>query len=310
MSVKRKATYAILGDLHGHLQLALCALARWQRQRQHEFSAIFLVGDVGTFTEDAQLDSATRGLAKNNPCELEFLTQWSVYPPPPWIDAIFQPAPGGLGLICPIIMVHGNHEGFSHLETLYPRRAPIEPVALEALPPVDPAARIHLLPPGWSVRMPEGYVVGGIGGMEAGQRRARYHPMAYIDESAVDHLRLQAGSLDILLTHQGPAEVQGDHGSTLLDPLLDPAAARFWFHGHSTPINSPQTIGSTTVVPLGDIAFHNGEPGLRGWAMLELEGADQKLSTDAPSFLREMRQKFWSRTPYGLLVNPDLALFV
>ena len=34
----------------------------------------------------------------------------------------------------PVVMVHGNHEGFEHLQTLYPRRRrPTEPVPLESL---------------------------------------------------------------------------------------------------------------------------------------------------------------------------------
>jgi hypothetical protein len=56
---KSKATYAILGNVHGHLQLALCTLARLQCERTQQFDAVFLVGDVGTFTDDARLDSAT-----------------------------------------------------------------------------------------------------------------------------------------------------------------------------------------------------------------------------------------------------------
>ena len=49
------------------------------------FEAVFLCGDVGTFTEDCQLDNATRRHARTNPCELEFLTQWAAEPPAPWL---------------------------------------------------------------------------------------------------------------------------------------------------------------------------------------------------------------------------------
>ena len=64
--MKSRETFAIVGDVHGHLQLALCTLARWQRERGGSaFDAVFLCGDVGTFTEDAQLDSAA-GLSLNS----------------------------------------------------------------------------------------------------------------------------------------------------------------------------------------------------------------------------------------------------
>src|SRR5688572_29469013 len=102
MATTAPACYAILGDLHGHLQLACCTLARWQRDRGRPFDAVFLCGDVGTFTEESQLDSATRSHARDNPCELEFLTQWSTRPPAPWLDRIFRQEPEGLGLSCPV----------------------------------------------------------------------------------------------------------------------------------------------------------------------------------------------------------------
>jgi hypothetical protein len=311
MRTNRRASYAIVGDVHGHLQLALCTLARLQRERGAPFSAVFLVGDIGSFTAEEQLDSATRKHARDNPCELEFLTQWSIYPPPPWIDAIFGEEPDGLGLTCPVIMVHGNHEGFAHLETLYPhRRRPTEPLGFSALPMADANSRISFLPPGWFALSPEGFKIGGIGGMEAGQRRAKYHPMAYIEDAAVEHLMLHAPDLDVLLTHQGPAAVQGDHGSPTLDMLLDPPIARFWFHGHSIPVDTPQAIGKTTVVPLGDVAYKNGVPGLHGWAVLELDGDEHSLTSGAPEFLRNVRQKSWRRTPQGLLIHPDLVRFM
>ena len=311
MTEKSPETFAVLGDVHGHLQLALCALARVQRERGVSLSAVFLCGDVGTFTEDAQLDGATRKHARDNPCELEFLTQWATVPQAPWLDRIFRPEPEGLGLTCPVVMVHGNHEGFEHLQTLYPRRRrPTEPVPLESLPPVDTDGHVRLLPPGWCTRTAGGHLVAGVGGMEAGQRRSKYHPMAYIEDDAVEHLLLHAPAADVLLTHQGPAQVQGDHGSPTLDVLLEPGAApRFWFHGHSTPVKEPVTIGRTRVVPLGDLAFHHRKPGLDGWAILHLDGDGHTLTLDPPEFWREVCPQHWRQTRRGLLVHPDLAKF-
>jgi len=303
---------AILGDLHGHLQLALCTLARWQRETAIPISAILLAGDIGTFTEESQLDSATRAHAKNNPCELEFLTQWSMTPPPPWLDAIFQPYPDGLGLTCPIVMVHGNHEGFAHLATrVNPRRIPSAPVSIDDLPTVDTLERIRYLPSGWQTTLPSGHTLAGIGGMESGQRRAKYHPLAYIDDNAVQRL-LNAPPVDLLLTHQGPAAVQGDHGSPTLDLLLERPFARFWFHGHSTPILSPTQLNHTLVIPLGDVTFsgrsadHN--PGLSGWCLLDLHADNtHTLHRDPPPFWRDLRRHLWHQTPGGRLVQPDLA---
>ena len=81
----------VIGDTHGHLQLALCMAACWQREHNVTFEAVFLCGDVGTFTSDDQLDKATRRHGQANPCELEFLYQWSVNPFPEWLRMIFEP---------------------------------------------------------------------------------------------------------------------------------------------------------------------------------------------------------------------------
>ena len=209
---------------------------RWREAFQNDFAARM----DWTVTDPAH--------ANHNPCELEFLTQWSMTPPPPWLDAIFQPYPDGLGLTCPIVMVHGNHEGFAHLATrVNPRRIPSAPVSIDNLPTVDTLERINYLPSGWQTTLPSGHTLAGIGGMESGQRRANYHPLAYIDDNAVQRL-LNAPPVDLLLTHQGPAAVQGDHGSPTLDLLLERAFARFWFHGHSTPILSPTQLNKSRVV--------------------------------------------------------------
>lgn len=307
---------AILGDVHGHLQLALGALARWQRETAIPIDTVLLAGDVGTFTDPAQLDSATRAHAKDNPCELEFLHQWSRTPQPPWLDAIFRPEPEGLGLTCPVVMVHGNHEGFAHLATLaHARRAPLAPIPIDDLPSADTAGHIRFLPPGWTTRTAQGATIAGVGGIEPGQRRAKYHPMAYIDEFAIDRLRA-ADPVDILLTHQGPAALQNDHGSPTLDVLLDRPFARFWFHGHSTPILAPTPINQTLIVPLGDLAFSNrgsrhGDPGLDGWALLDLHpDGSHTLHREAPPFWRDLRRRHWHALPGGLLVHPALARLV
>ena len=175
----RARVICAVGDVHGHLQLALCVAARWQRELGVSFDAVFLCGDVGAFTAEDQLDSATRSHARSNPCELEFLRQWSAEPPPEWLARIFQPLDtGGLGLSCPVAMVHGNHEGFEHLEQLVPDAPPEAPPKMEDLPALDTAGHLRYLPSGWQCLTPGGLRVAGIGGVEPNQRRAAYHSMA------------------------------------------------------------------------------------------------------------------------------------
>jgi hypothetical protein len=303
----------VIGDTHGHLQLGLCTAARWQRELGVAFEAVFLAGDIGSFTEDSQLDSATRRHAKTNPCELEFLYQWAVDPQPPWLEPIFLPQEsGGLGLTCPVVMVHGNHEGFAHLETLFPRSLPAEPVEINQLPTVDPGDWIRYLLSGWKCRTRSGRVVAGVGGIEAGQRAAKYHPLAYLDERAIGAL-LGSSPVDVLVTHQGPAQVQFGHGSPSLDPLLECGLARHWFHGHSTPQLDISTVGRSSVVPLCDIAFSSrgaatGDPGDHGWSYLKF--GTNEVVRERPAFWREYRRRKWTEVPGGQLVCPDLAKFI
>lgn len=305
--------FCVIGDAHGHLQLALCVAARWQRELGVEFDIVLLCGDVGTFTSDAQLDSTTRRHAKANPCELEFLHQWSVDPPPAWLEGIFLPVvEGGLGLTCPVAMVHGNHEGFEHIASLGPFPPPDDPVPTRALPTVDAGGHLHYLPSGWRLRTGGGRVVAGVGGIERGQRAAEYHELAYLDEDAVVHI-LDRGPVDILVTHQGPSGLQGSGGSDTLQLLLEAGVARAWFHGHS--VERPEIArsgpdGTTLVVPLADVAFPGkgatpDDPGEDGWAIAW--GETPHVRRERPGFWRDYRRRRWKEESDGRLVCPELS---
>ena len=69
---------AAVGDTHGHLQLALCVLARWQAVLGLKFDAVFLCGDVGTFTEYSQLDTRRYGTRRR------IRVSWSSSNSGPW----------------------------------------------------------------------------------------------------------------------------------------------------------------------------------------------------------------------------------
>jgi hypothetical protein len=309
--VERNPSLCIIGDVHGHLQLGLCIAARWQQTLKVTFDAVLLCGDVGTFTDESQLDKATRRYAKLNPCEVEFLYQWSVTPQPRWISKIFaSEQDDGLGLQCPVIMVHGNHEGFAHLATLKPDRLPKEPVTVCELPPVDSFGYIRYLPSGWKCTTKSGIVIGGIGGIERGQRRVQYHDLAYLDEEAIMNL-LESGRFDVMITHQGPRITQGNHGSSLLDLLLEERACRYWFHGHTIFKYEIIEYGGTTVVPMGSIAFpvkgfRAGEPGEDGWCCLRLENSGM-VQRKRPDFWQDFKKEKWIELPNGQLVAPPLV---
>ena len=305
----------VVGDVHGHLQLACCVMAQWQRERGVRLEAVFLCGDVGTFADESQLDRATKRYAMANPCELEFLHQWAVSPQAPWLDCIFASEDdGGLGLRCPVIMVHGNHEGLAYLEGIVPQTPPRGPVDPDDLPTVDTNGHIRLLPSGWRVRLPSGCIVGGVGGIEKGQRRSVLHPMGAVDDAAVRHLR-EHGPVDILVTHQGPSGVHGEKGSEQLQALLDAGTARVWFHGHSLAVREPTRGGPDDcclVVPLDDIGFpsrgpRGHEPGGDGWALACVRPDGIRVEKQAPGFLQAFQKHQWVPTAGGQLISPTLA---
>ena len=312
--MKGQSIIAAVGDTHGHLQLACCVMAQWQKELEVKFEAVFLCGDVGTFTDESMLDSATRAHAKRNPCELEFLWQWSADPQAPWLDYIFESEEeGGLGLECPVVMVHGNHEGFEYLGTLVPAERPEDPAKIEDLPAVDTNGHLQLLPSGWQTVLPSGCVVAGVGGID--ERFGKYpHPMAYVDDGAILSL-LEHGPVDVLVTHQGPREVQKHKGSDRLQVLLDEGLAKVWFHGHSIVAPEPTRAGragNCLVVPLGDIAFSGrgsgaGTPGADGYAHAFLGEGGARVVKEAPRSLNQFWLYNWPRARDGRLVCPPLA---
>jgi len=308
-----KPVICTLGDVHGHLQLALTMAAIWQNYLGFPFEAVLLCGDVGTFTEEKQLDNATRRHAKLNPCELEFLYQWSKKTEPEWIKKIFLPfEAGGIGLKCPIVMVHGNHEGFPHLQKLARDVSRNHIMDARDLPKVDAHGHIGYLPSGCRCRTSSGSIIAGIGGIEHGQRKTKYHPMAYLDNEAILTLA-DKDPVDILITHQGPEITQGNSGSSSLELLLEREIAPMWFHGHSTQNKEITRCGprnTTVVVPLGDIAFTSrglqiGDPGLDGWAWART-GDPVEINRSTPPFWRKFRKRHWQAIPGGQLVCPML----
>jgi hypothetical protein len=210
-------------------------------------------------------------------------------------------------------MVHGNHEGFAHLQTLIRGDPPANPIRVKDLPGVDTNGHIRYLGSGWRCVTSSGLVVAGVGGIERGQRGAKYHELAYLDELAIELLR-EGPAVDVLITHQGPSSVQGNKGSELLQSLLDAEFARVWFHGHSIPNRDMVEAGpngATLVVPLADVAFgtdgHEAdEPGRDGWACAEF-GETVAVTRERPAFWREYRRKKWLVREDGQLVCPDLA---
>ncbi|NPB04311.1 MAG: hypothetical protein GXO39_07880 [Thermotogae bacterium] len=297
----------VVGDVHGHLQLALSVAHLWQKDLGEEFEAVLLVGDLGAFTSEDRLDKATRKFAERNPMELEFMHQWLQTPPPPWIEGIFKPvSEGGLG-IKNVIAIRGNHEDFEYLRSITPERTPPMPVEVEDLPSLDPNGFIKYLPDTWVVRLPSGTTVAGLGGVTT--KKKGFLP----EEDILELMGIlgDIGLVDILLTHQGPEAVQEEAGSYELNDLL--GGARYWFHGHAVRNPEIVTVKGTTVVPLEHANFsHSRELDPNGWAVLKL-GEEEKVWRGLPKGAPEVAHGRWIRWKFNgkeVFVSPLLWAFL
>lgn len=306
----------VIGDVHGHLQLALLVAARWQQDLGVEFDAVLLAGDVGTFPTLDALDKATRRHFESSPCEVEFPAQWMADPPPAHLDRIFAPvAENGCGLHAPIVMVIGNHEGFAYLQELVPSEIPPAPVHVADLPRVGAAGRISLLPNGWRTVTPGGIVVGGLGGIDRQQRRTQYHQMAYITDDQLAAIT-RGQKVDILLTHAGPAVTQPfPRGSRVLDRVVESRVARVWCHGHSIDRDHDRITSheGTVIVPLHDAVFgkrhgpNDGEPGQDAWCHVVVDEDAVSVTRERPAFWRDFHRRAWIPRQDGQLIAPQLA---
>ena len=196
-------------------------------------------------------------------------------------------------MVCPIVMIHGNHEDFEFLRSIVPKtqKRPQTPVAVAELPTVDRFGHIHYLPSGWQCISTSGLVIAGIGGIESKSPHQKYDPMAYLDQGAIRHLQRMPRA-NLLISHQGPATFQPRGGSTTLNAFVTASLAEIWCHGHSTH-EDPRIHSSTqcTILPLHDVAFHSDkskpdDPGKDAWAAIE-------FFSDAPANIRRERPACW-----------------
>jgi hypothetical protein len=125
---------AVLGDVHGHLTLALRLLRRWQDETGHELDLILQVGDLGAFPPPFRLDDATRRFADHDPDELGFVEYDEGGPE---AAEVFGPdASPARAIAAPFWFIKGNHEDFAFLDDV--GRNASEPVPVDAFGAVHP----------------------------------------------------------------------------------------------------------------------------------------------------------------------------
>lgn len=283
---------AVLGDVHGHLTLALRVLRRWERETGLALDLILQVGDLGAFPPPFRLDKATRRFAEHDPDELGFARYFEG-------DDEARDTLTGKGLHrvrAPFVFIQGNHEDFDYLDVV--GSGATEPV------PVDAFGRVWFLPNGlrWTFsKGPHALTIAGLGGVSERGGPSHQHRSAFYTRQDVHGLYRQEGPLDVLLTHEPPFDSARDlhpkyasSGSRDAAEALSLLAVKAHFCGHyhepGQPLQGPDGVSSWI---LNAVNFHGNHPLNPGFAgiLRWTENTPQGFTLlDAP-WLREFTRK-------------------
>ncbi|WP_433180786.1 metallophosphoesterase family protein [Actinoallomurus sp. CA-150999] len=228
---------AFFGDVHGCVLHALGAAVMLARHRAVELDAVIQVGDLGAFPAPERWDESSHRFGADNPAQGDFFR-------------LLDPQPrlaGGVRLalqqIPPFLFLSGNHEDHQWLAGLHNASA-------AAVTPVDPLGAYHHVTCGHITDV-------------AGQRIAFLGKIECPDSMDFDHdaytrlLTIEPGSVDILVTHDGPYGMSSwrgiTQGSRKLSKLIERLQPRLHISGHYHHENGPRHYGATTSYALGQL---------------------------------------------------------
>ncbi len=254
----------LVGDAHGRVYHMLAAVLELQERLGEPLNLVIQVGDLGAFPDPELLDDATKRWAEKDPSELHFshLLNADGSRAAHLIAARKQ-------LSRPIQFIRGNHEDQDWLASLQPRRGDVSAA-------VDPFDLVHHVPDGTVLDF-DGFRIGYLGGVEYGAE-----PHTKIEPDAVDLIE-EAGSLDLLVTHDAPYGIgEGYYGHTqgskVLTELLERTQPRHLVGGHYHRMNGPHRYDDTVYHCVAALF-----PGRQQVPPL-LDGCLAVLDTEADSF--------------------------
>lgn len=235
---------AVVGDVHGHLELLYGILGRWQRETRVPIDLILQVGDLGAMPES--LDRATTRHATRDPEELGFGLFAGDSPPASLLD----PRP-------PLVFIPGNHEDFEFLS-----RCGDAAGADALLVPVTRDKRILELRSGrvWTSDSAGALSVAGVSGVAKRGHKRHTHPRLHLkDDDALAIGARGRGEVDILISHERPSGIEEGFkhdlgGSEALRLLIEEAQPRLAFFGHYDRAGE-WAIGSTRVIGLAGCGY-------------------------------------------------------
>jgi Icc-related predicted phosphoesterase len=286
---------ALFSDVHGHLRLVLHLMRCWQMKHQAELDGALIAGDLGCFPDPTQFDKATKRWIERDPEEAGFSTFFTQ--PTPQIKAMLEGEFGPFSSVrCPILFVAGNHEDFAYLHSL--DSAPSAAAAPAKTFPVDCYQTFHCIRDGQVVTLQgkngAAIRIAGLWGIENARPDAPYR----IQEQAVRNLMRQGeNAFDFLLTHDAPAGVLPEGGSSQITNVIQRCQPRvhLFGHVHSARHEFGYADGATKSWIFKDVSFGpTGKDGLESsLGVLHWDDGRCHVEIVKDQWLRQMQKHNW-----------------
>ncbi len=287
-----------LGDLHGRVLHALALIVTWQKQSGRRFDMLIQVGDMGAFRDMSSLEQTANCHFALDPSQRDFVRLMQT-------DADLAEALSTLGgtIGTPVHFIRGNHEDFALLENL-PRDSGSGTAA------VDRFGLLRYVPDGMVMTFGK-LRFAFLGGVEersdaAGINRGAYEAL----------LALGPGSIDVLVTHQGPygssIGFKGDiHGSRMITNLIEDIRPTFNVAGHAHVLSGTNRFGETTYLGLDCVIpsplYHPDARGFQPGSLGILDTDHGLLEPVTDDWLGEFETPFDFRDWYERYEMPDLS---
>jgi hypothetical protein len=226
------------GDTHGCVRHALGAAVLLARHRG-PLDALVQVGDLGAYPSAQRWDAPSRRHGADAPAQHDF---FALLDPSPALAAGVGRA---LAEIPPFVFVSGNHEDHDWLAGLHAATG-------QTLVPVDPLGAFRHVPDGAVVD------VAGLRTAFLGRIHAPGTPVDHDDDAHRRLLALDPGSVDLLVTHDGPHGMSTDfhgavQGSPRLTTLIEHLQPALHVSGHYHHENGPRHYGRTASYAVGQL---------------------------------------------------------
>ncbi|RSN52194.1 metallophosphoesterase family protein [Actinomadura sp. WAC 06369] len=229
---------AFVGDVHGCVLHALGAVARLAEARGG-LDAVVQVGDLGAFPSADRWDEGSRRYGADHPAQHDF---FRLLEPAPEIAEGVRLA---LARIPSVLFVSGNHEDHAWLAGM---DGPVDPLG----------AFVHM--PCGTITDVAGLTFAFLGLIES----------EHMDFDAAAYAKLldvEPGTVDVLVTHDGPHAMSSYRGavqgSAKLTALIERLRPRVHVSGHYHHENGPRRYGATVSYCLGQLVepkAKRGEP--------------------------------------------------